>query len=230
MVKKHLKRFATPTTWNIKRKGIKFVTRPSPGAHPLGLSMSINVVLKDMLKCAKTTKEVKKLLYSNEVLVDGRRVKDHRFPVGLMDSISITLSKEFSRIVFDGKGRLSAVSIDAKEAGLKLCRVIGKTLLKGGKTQLNLSDSRNIIVEKDSHKVGGSVLLEVPSQKIVEEFNLEKGASILLISGKHIAEVGVVENAQGKNIIFKNEKGEAATTLKKYAFVVGKGKPAIKVK
>jgi len=230
MAKMHLKRFATPRTWKIKRKGIVFISRPDPGAHTKNLSIPINIVLKDMLKCARTTVEVKKLLNLNEVLVDWRRVKEHCFPVGLMDTIYIKPLGQHFRITFDGKGKLTAVSIDANEAKLKLCKIIGKTLLKGGKTQLNLSDSRNIIVEKDGYKVGDSVLIELPSQKISGQFKLEKGAAVLLVSGKHIAESGVVEKAGVNVVVYKNEKGEINTTSRKYAFVIGKEKPSIRIK
>lgn len=229
MPKDHLKRYSTPTTWKIKRKGLTFITRPNPGAHPMEFSMPMSSVLKGMLKCAKTTKETKKLLYNNEVLVDGRRVKDHTFPVGLMDVIHLVPTKQHFRIIFDKKGRLTAIEIDKKEAVLKLCRIKGTTLLKGGKIQVNLFDSRNIIVEKGGYKTGDSLLIELPSQKIMENFSLDKGAFVLLLSGKHIADTGVVESIEKGSIVYKNEKGESLTTLKKYAFVVGKGNAAIKI-
>lgn len=229
MAKGHLKRFATPTTWGIKRKGIKFITRPKPGAHPRQFSIPINIVLKDIIKCAKTTKEARKLLYANEILVDGRRVKDHRFPVGLLDVINIKQTNQFFRIVFDKRGNLSAIETDADDAKSKICRVTGKSLLKGGKMQLNLSDSRNIIAEKDSCKVGESIMIEVPSQKIAGQFKLEKGSAILLMSGKHIADIGIVEKAGKYVVIYKDGEGNTHTTSRKYAFVVGKEKPAIKI-
>jgi small subunit ribosomal protein S4e len=230
MVKRHLKRFATPKTWKIKKKGITFITRPNPGSHPIGMCMPISVVMKQMLKSANTTKEVRKLLYNNEVLVDGRRVKDHRFPVGLMDVITLTPTKQNFRVVLDEKGHLAAIEIDANEAKLKLCRIVKKTLLKGAKMQLNMSDSRNIIVDKGEYSLGDSLLIEIPTQKIAGQFKLEKGAEVLLIAGKHIAEEGAVESAGKNRMIFKNKKGESVTTSKKYAFVVGKEKPAIKIK
>lgn len=230
MVKRHLKRLATPNTWKIQKKGLRFITRPSPGAHSQKFSVPVSIVLKNMIKCARTTREVKKLLLSSEVMVDGKRVKDRRFPVGLMDVVFLKPSKENYRVVFDEKGRLAVINIDEKEAKSKLCQVGGKTILKGGKMQLNLSDSRNIIVEKDDYKAGDSIAIEVPSQKITGRFKLEKGAAILLVAGKHIADVGIVEKAGSYAIIYKNEKGETKTTSRKYAFVVGKEKPALKIK
>ena len=230
MGKSHLKRLATPKTWDIKIKGITFIARPNPGAHPMQLSLPISVVLKNMLKAAKTTKESKKLLYSKDVLVDGRRVKDHRFPVGLFDVVELKPTSQNYRIVLDKRGMLAAIEIDSKEAKSKISRITGKTLLKGGKVQLNLSDSRNIITDKDSYKVGENIMFEVPSQKITGQFKLEKGSAILLIAGKHISDIGVVEKAGKYVVIYKDEDGKTHTTSRKYAFVVGKEKPAIKIR
>ncbi len=230
MAKKHLKRCATPITWNIKRKGSTFVTRPNPGPHPIKMCMPINMILTGIIKCARTTKEVRKLLYLNEVLVDGRRVKETCFPVGILDVIQLKASKQNYRIVLNKKGKLSTIEIDENNAKQKISQVTKKTVIKGGKVQLNLSDSRNIIVEKDDYKTGDSVLIELPSQKITGHFKLEKGAFVVLTSGKHIAETGIVEKIGNYAVVYKDEKGNAKTTRRKFALVLGKDKPAIKIK
>ena len=62
MVKRHLSRLTAPKSWPIKRKSTKWITRPHPGPHTLKNCMSLNIVLKNILKYAKTTKEVKKIL------------------------------------------------------------------------------------------------------------------------------------------------------------------------
>lgn len=229
MGKDHLKRYATPKTWNIKKKGIVFITRPKPGAHPISLSMPLSVVLKNLVKCANTTKEVKKLLHNNEILVDGKRVKEHRIPVGLMDVISLMPTKQNFRIVFDAKGKLKVSETDGKESKLKISKITGKTPIKGGKMQINLADSRNIIVDKADYKVGDSLVIELPSQKIVEHLKFEKGAYVVLVAGKHIASRGVVEKIEKESIAYKSDNGSVRETLRKYALVIGKGKPAIKI-
>ena len=47
MVKNHLKRLNMPKSWQIKRKIIRWVTRPSPGAHNLDFGISLNTLLKE---------------------------------------------------------------------------------------------------------------------------------------------------------------------------------------
>jgi len=226
-MKSHLKRLVTPKSWTILKKEEKFVVRPRPGAHPAALSMPISLLLKT-IGYASTTKEAKKILNTKEVLVDGKRVKEHKFPVGLMDIISIKDTKDLFRVVFDLKGRLKIISIDKDEAQLKVSRIKGKTILKKGKMQLNLSDNKNILVDKGDYKVGDSLLITVPFQEIKQHLKFEKGALIYLIGGKHKGHKGTVESIEGNKLIYTEAK-KKHESLKKYAFVIGKTKEAIKI-
>lgn len=228
MVKKHLKRHATPKTWQIKRKGITFITRPNPGAHSMGTGISMNLLLK-VMGHAKTTMEVKRLLQSREVLVDGKRVTDQRFMAGLMDVVSIPSTGKNYRIVLGKGGKITFIEIDSKESMLKPCKVTGKTMIKGGKLQINLFDGKNIISEKGDCLRGDTLVIEMPKNTVKEKISLEKGAYILLTAGKHIADRGVVEGVQKNKVIYKSESGKTTTTLREYAFAIGREKPAVAV-
>ena len=139
MVKNHLKATKAPITWTLKRKNVKFVIRPLPGKQ-MKFSMPIALVFKNLLNKVTTTKEVKYILNNQEVLVDGKRKYDVKDVVGLFDVLSLKKSKENFRILLNEHGKLIAVSIDNKEAGIKLQRVEDKTIMKKGLVQLNLSD------------------------------------------------------------------------------------------
>ncbi len=227
-MKQHIKRLNTPKTWNIKRKGICWITRPKPGAHPLKFGMSINSVLKEILKLTKTTKESKRIINNKNILIDGKIIKEHRFLVGFMDVISLPSIKKYYRIIFDKKGRLSLIEIDEKESKMKICKILNKHTLKG-KIQINFTDSRNIIVDKNSYNTSDSLLITLPDQKIKDHIKFEKNSTIYLIGGKHIGIIGKVEEIKGNKFIFKTQKGETYETLKKYAFVIGKDKPIMKL-
>ena len=226
-IENHLSRLAMPKSWHIMKKGIKWVTRPKPGAHTFRLGMPLNVIMRDVIGLVQTTKEVKKILQDQEILIDGKRKRDHRLIVGFMDVISIPKIKKHFRIILTKKGKIAALEIKDAEAKIKPCRIKGKSQIKG-KIQLNLFDGKNILVDKGEYKVGDSVLLELPKQKITETFKLEKGATVFLIGGKHIGETGTLEDIK-KNIIVYKKKDETAETLKKYAFVIGKGKSSITI-
>lgn len=227
MGKGHLKRLYAPKSWQIKRKGIKFVSRPNPGPHSFRLSMPLNLIIRDLLKYAKSTKEVKRILQNKNIIIDGIRRKDHRLPVGFMDSIEFKETSNYFRVVLNKKGKIALIKIEKNEANLKLCKINGKSKVKG-KTQLNLHDGKNILLDKDLYKVGDSVLITVPKQEIKQHLKLEKGAFIYLIGGKRIGEVGIAEDIIENKIKYKKDS-DVFETLKKYAFVIGKEKPAIKV-
>ncbi|PLW79580.1 30S ribosomal protein S4e [Candidatus Woesearchaeota archaeon] len=181
-----------------------------------------------MLKYCKTTKEVKQILNNKEVLVDGKRRKDERFLVGLMDVITIPSTKESFRIVFSDKGHLSYVTIDNKESKFKLSKISGKTLIKGGKFQLNLSDARNINIAKNDYKVGDTLQIEVPSQKILKHFKLDVGSNIMLTGGSHVGKNGELKTIVGKTITFVTSQGDEFETKIEHAYVIGDKKSAIK--
>ncbi len=226
MGKDHLKRLAAPKTWHVIRKGPKFITKPAPGSHGLETCMPFSVLLKEILNYANTTKEVKKILNTNEVKVDGKARKDFRFPVGIFDTIVFPNINEYLRVVLNRQGKINLIKIEKDEARLKPCKIIGKTMVRG-KLQLNLYDGRNISVDKDVYKVGDTLLLSVPEQKISRHLKLEKNSTIFLTGGKHIGETGNVDYISNNKITYKDESGNLVETSKKYAFVVGDGKALI---
>lgn len=228
MVKNHLKKIAAPRTWHLKRKKNTFITRPNPGAHPLDMGMALTNVMRQMLKVAKTAKEVKSIVNNKEVLVDKRKRKDARMIVGFMDVIEFPETGSAFRIVLDRKGRLSATDVEKAEAGSKLIRIEGKSLIKKGKVQLHMSDGRNILADDKKMNVGDTLHVELPSQKVLAHFPLDKKVSAVLIGGKHSGTVGTVDEINQNKILFSTSEGNKYETLKKYAFVVGKDKPAQK--
>ena len=214
-----------PKTWFIRRKTTKYIAKPLPGAHKLSESLPVGLVLQQ-LGHAKTSAEARKILNTHEVLVDARRVKDPKASIGILDSLSLPKSGEYYRSVFDAKGRLYLLPIPKDEAGKKLSKVIDKTMVSGGKLQLNLNDGRNILADKAAANTGDTLVLELPKQKIAQRLSLEKGAMIYLLGGKHIGSLGVLQSIQDDGITFTAD-GQSLTTAKRYALVVGKDKPVL---
>jgi small subunit ribosomal protein S4e len=223
MTKNHLKSIATPRTWNILRKEKVFVAKANPGPHNQALSIPIVFLMRDMLNFVDTRKEARYILNNKQVLVNGRKVKDHRFPVGRFDVISFPDINEEYQIMLSHKGKLISKKV---KKGIRPYKIGSKTLIKGGKIQLNFMDGSNLLVEKDEYNTGDSVIIE--NKKIVDHYVLEKGAIVYLVGGKHIGFSGKIEDIMGDKIIFSkgNEKIE---TLKKYAVVIGKEKPLIPI-
>ena len=102
-MKRHLKSIAAPKSWILPRIRGKFTLRPQHSGHPYAAGLPLGLLMRDTLKQAATMAEVRKLLATREVLVDGRRRKDHRFLVGLFDVLSFpALSKNYRFPDVDG--------------------------------------------------------------------------------------------------------------------------------
>jgi len=222
---KHLSRLAVPKTWKVKKKGIKWIMRPLPGSHKMDRGISLNFVFTHLLNYARTNKEVKYILNNQEVFVDGIRRKNPGFSIGIMDVLTIPKLDQYFRVLLTEKGKINLISIEEKEANVKLCRIKNKTPVKK-KIQLNLGDGRNILVEKDEYKARDTILIEVPSQKIKELLKLEKGNLVYLTRGKHVGEIGIVEDVKKDKIVYKRDKKLFETDIN-FAFVVGKNAPSI---
>ncbi|MBI2564456.1 hypothetical protein HYV79_00505 [Candidatus Woesearchaeota archaeon] len=218
MSKNHLKRLCIPKTWKqVLKKDHKFITKPNPGAHPLSLAITVDLALRQ-LKFANTRKEVKYLLHNKNVLVDNRRVSERHFAIGLFDVLSV--DGMHYRVFLDEKGKLFLQPIQ-KDVKLKASKVIGKKILKKNKLQINFSDGRNILVDKEKidYDIGDTVVLETPEQQIKVIVPLKKNARVLLTQGKHAGDKGVVENVEGLFVWYK-KGNDVIRTLKKYAFAL----------
>jgi small subunit ribosomal protein S4e len=223
--KKHLSRLAAPRTWQVKKKGIKWISRPLPGGHAMDRSVPLNFVFRYLLNYARTSREVRYILNNQEIFVDGIRRKDPRFAIGIMDVLSIPKLDQYFRVLLTRKGKIRLLLIEKKEANTKLCKIMNKRAIKN-KIQLNLDDGRNILVEKDEFKVRDTLLIEIPSQKIREVLKLEKGNLIYLTRGKHIGEVGIIEEIKKDKLVYKRDNKRFETDIG-FAFVVGKKTPSI---
>ncbi|MEM4267286.1 MAG: 30S ribosomal protein S4e [Candidatus Woesearchaeota archaeon] len=222
-MKRHLKRIAAPASWDIKRKALKYAIRPYPGGGKLENSLPIGIVIRDILGFAKTAREASYILNNKTVLINGKQCKEIKQAVGLMDVITFReLNKSF-RVLLDKSGRLILVEIKDKTHAL-ICKIMNKKSVRGGKTQLNLINGRNILVDKDEYKTGDAVVIE--NNKIVEHIPLKKGVLVFFIGGKHVGEIGRVDEIIEDNMLFKKD-GAVFETKKSFAFPIGVDEPLI---
>jgi len=229
-MKSHLKRLAAPKTWPILRKVSTFTTRPKPGAHPLELGLPLSVLMKEVLSIGtRTTKEAKKVIDAGKVLVDGKVAKDYRRIVGLMDVVSFPALKQHYRIVLNAKGKLTPLSVNDDEAGVKITRIVRKTTIKKGKIQVTLNDGTNLLLDKNDYKVGDSLVMEVPSHKVKQHIPLAKGNFAYLLGGKHIGRKGSIKAIEGKTVWFIDENKQETETLVSYVMIVGTSKPEVTI-
>ncbi|MCI4322068.1 MAG: 30S ribosomal protein S4e [Thermoplasmata archaeon] len=226
-----LKRGAAPRTWTIPRKGTKWVKRPAPGPHAQDESIPILQVIRDLRHLAATAREVRLLLRSGKVRVDGKVIKDLSRGIGLMDTVSFDAPlNEHFRLLKDHRGKLSLVAIAAGEATTKLGRVRFKHSVPGGKIEVTLHDGRNLLVARDSPwRVGDTLKLELPGQKVLGHVALAAGSLAFVSGGSHVGELARVDRVEVRNSSQPNlvHFKEGFSTIHDYVFIVGDAAPMI---
>lgn len=231
----HLARTNTPKNWPIARKKTKWITRVNPGTHPKSQAINISVLVRDFLRYAATSREIRRILQQGKIVVNTKIRRDPRFPLGIMDVIEIPSTQECYRLLLNPRGRFSLAAIPQDQQKVKPCKVINKTLLRGSKMQLNLFDGRNILHDDPAIKPGDTIILDLSKNQVQQHLKFEKDALIYLTRGRKTGMLGTLkEIVQEKNMIKPKiiiESGqEKVQTLKEYAFVIdkkfmGEGKP-----
>ena len=228
----HLSRIAAPKIWQIPRKNRKWITRTKPGPYSLDSSINIDILLRYILKYGLTKRDIKKILNNKEIKIDNKIRQDQHFAIGLMDTISIEKLNKFYRLVLNKKGKFLLTEIAKEGSYIKPVKVINKTILPKNRIQLNLSDGRNIIVNKDTYSVSDTLVLDLNNNKIINHLPLKEGATIYLMGGTKLGSIGKIISVnkgigmQPAKITFSIDK-ETHETLKKFAYVIGVDKPII---
>ena len=85
----------------------KYTSRPSTGPHKLRESIPLSIVLNQRLKYALFAKDVFSIVRDKEgmVKIDNKIRRDPRYPLGIMDVLSLEKTGEHFRILYDTKGR-----------------------------------------------------------------------------------------------------------------------------
>ena len=223
----HLKRLVAPRSWNIARKERTWTTKPMPGKHSLEGALPISTILRDYLKVCDNNREAKIILHNRDVFVDQRVVNKPKYPVGLMDIISIPKIKLHVRAMLDKHGRIEFVPIKAADSKWKLARVENKRNIKGGHTQINLHDGTNIL-SKEKVKTGDVLQLNLPDLKVKKVLKFKKGAQSLIIGGAHVGSISTIVGEETTRSTKPNlVMYENFQTIRPYSFVVGEKKAMI---
>ncbi len=231
----HMSRIASPSSWKVMRKSIKWVAKTSPGPRRVETSIPLVVFLRDVEGMIENKRELKFLLNSKSILINGKIYNDTNFPVGLFDVISFPSIKKHYRAVLNDKGKLISKEIPAKESNLLLLQIKNKKIIRGGKLQMTLSNGWNIIGQKKG-AVSDSVLYDLSSNKIKEVISYKSGSKVYFTNGKRAGtianfkdqkEVGVLK--RNKLAILEIEK-EIVESSMNNLMVVGDKKEAITVK
>jgi len=126
-----------------------------------------------------------------------------------------------------------------KEAGYKICKILGKKTVEGGRLQYRLHDGRTLLMaSKDKRPsteelaVGGAIQLSFPGQKIVKYVPFQVGALGLVIDGRNQGYYGkitsITPGTYARRKIVRIETGtEGFETPAEYVIPVGTETPLV---
>jgi small subunit ribosomal protein S4e len=231
----HLKRLNAPDSWHIAKKTTKFITKTAPGPHNAN-AMPVAVWLRDHMGFARNLKEVKQILNQNDIIINGRPCRDPKMGVGIFDIIAIPKMGKYYRMLRGKNGRHMAVEIDADATQSRLCKIQNKTVITGGKVQLNLRYGANIIAD-NTYNSNDSVVVSLKPEdrfKIIDHFPFAVGNMAMVTGGRHSGKVArIIEiikthgSVPNKIILMEETTGTRFETISPYIYMVGKQTPAI---
>jgi small subunit ribosomal protein S4e len=202
----------------------------------MSTSVPLLLIVRDVLALARTRREAQMMVSEGHLKVDGKTRKRDDFAVGLMDVIEVPALEKAYRVLPTPYRVLRLHGITGDETGFKLCKVTNKVSVKGGHTQLNLHDGRNILLTA-SDTVQNDVAtrdvlkIAVPTNEILDRIKFERGILAIVSSGKNVGRWGEVVSAPtGKSrhtptVTLQDSEGQSFETVIDYVFPVGKGIP-----
>ena len=229
---KYLKRLVAPESWHIPKKVQKFVMKTAPGPHNAG-ALPVGVWLREQIGLAQNASEVRKILHQRDIIVNGRACKDPQMGLGVFDIVSIPKLGKHYRIQLDLRGNLVAVEIPAESAKTRLCKIRNKTVIKGGKVQLNLAYGANILAD-NTYKAKDSIVVTLGTDgedrfRIIDHFPFAEGNMATIVGGKHSGKVArIVEiirtasSVPNRVVLVDDSADERFETIEEYIFMVGR--------
>lgn len=188
---RHQKRLSVPKAWPVERKTETFTAKAGAGPHGEA-GVPLVVVLRDVLGYVDSAKEAKYAVHHDGVLVNGDSVNDINRPIGMFDILAFPDRDEYYRVFPDQGGRLGLTPIEADAADSRLGKIEDKTLVQGGRVQLNLHDGSNVLVDEDEYSGNDSVVIDNETKDIVAHFVYEEGALVTAVAGQHAGDIGEV--------------------------------------
>ncbi|MBI2628780.1 hypothetical protein HYW74_01720, partial [Candidatus Pacearchaeota archaeon] len=176
------------------------------------------IIMREILGIVKTRKELKKILNEKKVKINGLAIKEDKTSLALFDVISIENLKKNYKLTFSKMGKFSLAEIKENEISGKICKVIGKKMLKGKKIQINFNDGRNLI-SRESANIGDSAIINFKEKKIEKILPVKEKSIVMVIKGKHLGEVGEIINVNNDKLTIK-EKDKEFETVKKEVIVI----------
>ena len=227
-VYKHLKRIHAPKSWMLSKVGGIWAMKPSQGPHKLRECIPLSLLLKTKLKLALNAKEAKLIAKAREgnISIDGKVRTDHKYPVGIMDIVTINKTGANFRVNFDVKGRWRLVKISKEEAKYKLCKVTKRSMGPKKIPFITTTDGRTLRYPNPNIKEHDSIKLNLETNEIVGYYKYKIGAQVLIVGGNNIGRAGQIAKIEKhpgsyEIVYIKDTTGKEFSTRLQNIFITG---------
>jgi len=166
------------------------------------------------------------------IKVDGKIRRDPRFPLGIMDVVTIEKTNENFRILVDTKGRFLPHRVDQKEAGFKLCKVIRKRIGKAKVPHIVTHDGRTIRYPHPDVQINDCVKYDLEKREISGIVKFQNNAIVMITGGNNIGRIGTLQSLEKHPGSFeiahiRDATGNSFATRLGNVMVIGDSKEAV---
>lgn len=214
----HVKSLNSPKFAHIHKKEHEYTTRQNPGRHSHNKSIALTIFV-EKTGVAGTRREANQVIRQGLVSVNGSKVMEPKFPVGLHDMIAVGDEKHVIKV--NSRGQIHIVKDDKKSA--QLYKVVGKYKFKKNSIMLRLHDG-SAVKGDDSTNVDDSVLMEGGKVSKVIKFN--SGSRCEIVDGVHVGREGTIKEVhpgnihKDKSVTVEEKSGKKFETLVKNIIIV----------
>lgn len=166
------------------------------------------------------------------IKIDNKIRKDIKFPIGMMDVLTVVKTNEHYRLLFDVKGRFILTKIKDTEAKVKLLKVKSKAVGPNKVPYIVTHDGRTIRFAHPDINVGDTLKFDLEKNTIIEWFKNEPGHLAFITGGNNVGRVATilhVERHLGSFDIvhLRDANGKTFATRKGNVFIIGNKKSII---
>ena len=160
------------------------------------------------------------------ISIDGKVRTDHKYPVGIMDIVTINKTGANYRVNFDVKGRWRLVKISKEEAKYKLCKVTKRSMGPKKIPFITTSDGRTLRYPNPNIKEHDSIKLNLETNEIVGYYKYKIGAQVLIVGGNNIGRAGQIAKIEKhpgsyEIVYIKDTTGKEFSTRLQNIFITG---------
>ena len=164
--------------------------------------------------------------------VDNKIRRDRKFPVGVMDVVTVAKTNESYRVLYDVKGRFTIVKLKDSEAKFKLLKVKKRAVGPNKIPYIVTHDSRTIRFPHPEIREGDTVKFNIEKNQIESWVKNQPGHLCYITGGNNIGRAGQIMHVErhlgGFDIVhIKDANGKTFATRKGNVFVIGEKKSLI---